>query len=88
MHLFFTFLPETVTMHRKDENLSKRFTPKIIMTFLWTEPMKIIKPVLLPKNTGFMLWNMIKNFTKSEIRWSVIFSESSVSEKFLHAMIN
>ena len=45
-HLFFTFLPAIVTMHRKDENLSKWFTPKMTMTFLWTEPMKIIKPVL------------------------------------------
>ena len=24
----------------------QQITPKMIMTFLWTEPMKIIKPVL------------------------------------------
>ena len=45
-HLFFTFLPAITTMHRKDENSLKQFTRKMIMIFLWTEPMKITKPVL------------------------------------------
>ena len=45
-HLFFIFLLAIVTMHQKGENSLKPFTPKIIMIFLWTELMKITKPVL------------------------------------------
>ena len=75
-----------------------KYDRKLLINFSWTEPVKIIKPVLQLKNTGFMLLflqrrtvtllgSMIKNF-KKEIIQNAVFSESSVSEKFLHAMIH
>ena len=79
MPLFFIFHPVITMMHQKVGNWLKQYAQMIIITFWWTEPMKMIRLVLWRKNKDSMLsfllkrivkdlGIMIKNFTNNEMK--------------------